>query len=180
MTAIGKAWPPSSILLGSAGVAVAGIGIFFMFFRPPLLAEDVLYMQLSAAELVAIGSRLELWLTQVFCVLGGYALATDLLIIALAATAFRARHPLAVFGAITAGVSSIGLMVMANFALDSRFKWFLLGVALSWLLSMVVFAVEERALRSASPRLLTDNTSATGLSAISEKLEPSDLPKDSL
>ncbi|MDZ4762712.1 MAG: hypothetical protein SGJ21_16755, partial [Alphaproteobacteria bacterium] len=61
--------------MGSAGLTVAGIGAFFILFRPPLLMEDILYMQLSAAELAAIGSRVEPWLTQVFRVLGGYALA---------------------------------------------------------------------------------------------------------
>ena len=114
-----------------------------------------------------IHSRLEPWLTQVFRVLGGYALATGVLTIALSATAFRARDPVAFFGVIIAGASSIGLMVMANFALDSRFKWLLLGAALVWLLSLIAYAAEEWTMQSASSR------------ARSREREPGDRTDDS-
>ena len=107
-------------------------------------------MHLSAAELAAIGPHLKPWLTQVFRVLGGYVLATGLLTIALASTGFRARRPVAVAGAFMAGVASIGLMTIVNFAIDSNFKWPLVGVACVWLMSAVAFGTEARLARSAA------------------------------
>jgi len=119
-------------------------------------------MQLSAAELAAIGSRVEPWLTQVFRVLGGYALAAGVLTVALAATAFRVRNPVAVLGAVMAGASSVGLMVVVNFELDSRFKWILFAAAFVWVLSIVVFGVEEWVLRSTPSRTLATQERAMG------------------
>jgi hypothetical protein len=145
-----KFLPISSMLLAAAGVLVAGIGIYFIFLRQPLLIEDILYLHLSTAELAAIGPRLEPWLTQVFRVLGGYALATGLLTVALATTAFRARQPAATAGAFIAGASSIGLMTVVNFAIDSDFKWQLFGVALVWSMSAVAFGAEAWVARSAA------------------------------
>ena len=122
---------------------VAGIGVYFIFFRPSLLPEDARYMRLSAAELEAIGPHLSMWLTQVFRVLGGYALATGVLLFALAVTAFRTRHPVAVAGTFIGGASSIGLMSVVNFAIGSDFRWVLLACALLWALSLLAYGVES-------------------------------------
>lgn len=100
-------------------------------------------MGLSTAELEAIGPRLGSWLTHVFRVLGGYALATGVLLIALAATAFRTRHPIAVAGALVGGASSIGLMSIVNFMIDSDFKWALFASTLVWAGSLVTFWIES-------------------------------------
>lgn len=135
-------WRPSSTLLAVAGFIVVGVGVYFVALRPALLPEDIRFMQLSTAELSSIGPRLAPWLTNVFRVLGGYALATGLLTIALAATSFRARRPLAVAGTALGGVASVGLMAAVNFAIDSDFKWVLLGIALLWALSLVAFWIE--------------------------------------
>ena len=94
MTTPTTPWRLSSFLLALAGLIVGGIGAFFLFLRPPLLPEDVRYMQLSATEFVAVGPRLEVWLTQVFRVLGGYALATGLLTVALPPRHFVRATPL--------------------------------------------------------------------------------------
>lgn len=138
-----NAWTLSSVMLVLAGIIVVGIGLYFIVLRPALLPEDVRYMRLSSTELETIGPRLEEWLTHVFRVLGGYALATGALLIALASTAFRRRLPVAVAGALVGGASSIGLMAVVNFMIDSDFKWPLLAGALVWALSLVVFWFEN-------------------------------------
>lgn len=140
---MGNPWTLSSAMLVLAGMIIAGIGLYFIVLRPSLLPEDIRYMRLSSAELEAIGPRLASWLTYVFRVLGGYALATGALLIALAATAFRTRLPAAVAGALVGGASSIGLMAVVNFMIDSDFKWALLAGALVWALSLVVFWFES-------------------------------------
>lgn len=148
MSARTAPWRPSSVLLAFAGFIVAGIGVYFVALRPTLLPEDTRFMQLSAAELSSIGPRLGSWLANVFRVLGGYALGTGILAIALAATSFRARQPLAVVGAALGGVVSIGLMAAVNFAINSDFKWLLLGATLVWALSLIAFRIEAKASRS--------------------------------
>lgn len=136
-------WTTSSVSLALAGMIIAGIGLYFIALRPPLLPEDVRYMDLSVAELEAIGPRLAMWLTQVFRVLGGYALATGILLVALAITAFRARHPVAVAGVLIGGASSIGLMSVVNFTIGSDFRWPLFACALVWAVSLIAYGLES-------------------------------------
>jgi hypothetical protein len=59
-----RLWTPSSIVLTMAGAALIGVGLYFIFLRPPLLPEDIRYMALPAAQLDILRPPLELWLTQ--------------------------------------------------------------------------------------------------------------------
>src|SRR6266536_2134430 len=86
-------WPPSAIVLAVAGVLLIGTGLYFILIRPPLLPEDTRFMAITAAQLDAIRPRMEMWLTHVFRVMGGYVMATGVLAVTLAATSFR-RHSL--------------------------------------------------------------------------------------
>jgi hypothetical protein len=120
----------------------------FIFLRPPLLPEDLRYMALSAAQLDIAAPRLAEWLTHVFIVLGGYAVATGVLTFTLAVTSFRAHSWGAAMGGAIGGAVSIGLMAAINFAIASDFKWVLLGIALLWLCSLGMFWLEKRNQRS--------------------------------
>jgi hypothetical protein len=140
-----KPWTPSSMVLILAGVALIGVGLYFILLRPALLPEDVRYMALPAAQLDILRPRLELWLTHVFRVMGGYVLATGVLAVTLAATAFRAHQKGAAIGALIGGAASIGWMAAVNFMIDSDFKWVLLGMALLWASSLVLFWFEHKA-----------------------------------
>lgn len=131
------------MLLAASGILLIGVGIYFLVLRPPLLPEDIRYMNLTAAELQSIGPRLTSWLTQVFRVMGGYVAATGVLALTLASTSFRDRHVVAVAGTGVAGVLSIGLMSAVNFMIHSDFKWVLLGMALVWAASIAVFVRES-------------------------------------
>jgi hypothetical protein len=119
------------------------MGLYFMLLRPPLLPEDVRYMDLSAAQLDAVRPHLDMWLSHVFSVMGGYIVATGVLTITVAATSFRARDWTALAGALAAGVASIGWMAVVNFEIASDFKWVLLGVALVWACSLALFWFER-------------------------------------
>jgi uncharacterized membrane protein YphA (DoxX/SURF4 family) len=101
-------WSASSILLALSGIILIGVGCYFLFLRPALLPEDIRYMSLTPAELESIGPRLARWLAHLFNVMGGYVMATGVLTLTLAVTAFRQRSTLALAGAIVAGVVSIG------------------------------------------------------------------------
>jgi hypothetical protein len=135
-------WRPSSVLLAASGILLAGVGIYFLFLRPPLLLEDIRYMGLTQAELQSIGPRLSSWLTQVFRVMGGYVAATGVLALTLAVTSFRDHRAVAAVGAGFAGALSIGLMATVNFVIHSDFKWVLLGFALVWAASIAMFVRE--------------------------------------
>lgn len=137
-------WRASAILLAVTGIVIAAVGVYFIFLRPPLLAEDIRFMHLSEAEATALLPRPSPWLDHVFEVLGGYALATGLLAATLAATSLRARDAVATLGAALAGAASIGFMAVVNFALDSDFKWVLAAIAALRALSLIAFWVEAR------------------------------------
>ena len=139
MTFESKRWTLSSIVLTMAGVCLIGVGLYFILLRPPLLPEDIRYMALPTAQLDILRPRLELWLTHVFRVMGGYILGTGVLAVTLAATSFRAHQPGAAIGALIGGVASIGWMAAVNFMIESDFKWVLLGLALLWAGSLVLF-----------------------------------------
>ena len=137
-----RKWTPSALLLTMTGIVVVCIGIYFVLFRPPLLPEDVRYMQLTEADLSVVGPSLRDWLGFVFAVLGGFAMATGILMITLAATNFRSRDPIAVFGAILGGAASIGTMTTVNFAINSDFRWALLGLFALWAASLIAYRLE--------------------------------------
>ena len=52
----------SAIALALAGVILVGLGLYFVFLRPPLLPEDLRYMGVSAGEIHVHVPRLLLWL----------------------------------------------------------------------------------------------------------------------
>ena len=105
-------------------------------------------MALPAAQYDIIAPRLEPWLTHVFRVMGGYVLATGVLTVTLAATSFRAHQPGAAIGVLIGGAASIGWMAAVNFMIDSDFKWILLGMALLWASSLVLFWLEKSSHRA--------------------------------
>ena len=73
--------PYSSRVLGLCGFIQVGMGLYFVFLRPSLLPEDTRYIGMSLEEIqVAVPGLLD-WLEKVFWVMGGYILATGLLIL---------------------------------------------------------------------------------------------------
>lgn len=150
MKAAALPWRPSAVLLLISGLLIAGTGLFFLVVRPPLLPEDVRFMRLSSEQLADLGPFFRTWLDRVFAVLGGFAFATGLLAMTLAATSFRARSHTAFAGAAAAGASSIGLMSAVNAAIDSDFKWLLLGFAAVWASSLVSYLLEAQTPRSST------------------------------
>lgn len=90
----------------------------------------------SLAQIAAYG--LLSWLSRVFGVLGGYMFATGVLTVYVAATGFRAGRPAATAIVAVSGLASIGWMAIANFLIDSDFKWLLFAFALPWAVALVL------------------------------------------
>ena len=120
-----------------------GMGAYFVFVRPPLLSEDLRSMGTSLAAIQASVPGLFLWLRRVFWVLGGYMLATGLLTVYVALTAFRVRASGAAPVVALAGLSSIGWMVVVNFVIDSDFKWLILAFAFIWPLALALYWLKK-------------------------------------
>ena len=125
--------------LSLAGFLLAGMGLYFIFFRPALLPEDLKYMGTSLQNVQDNIPGLLQWLQKLFWVMGGYIFTTGLLIIFIALTAFRSREPGAFFVTALAGITSIGLMTAVNFIISSDFKWVLFVFTLIWLTALILY-----------------------------------------
>jgi hypothetical protein len=130
-------------LVASGSLALGGLilmvmGVYFGFLRPPLLPEDARYMGASLVQIESAAPGLMSWLSRVFGVLGGYMVATGLLTVYVAATGFRAGRPGATAIVAVSGLASIGWMAIANFLIDSDFKWLLIALALPWAVALVL------------------------------------------
>ena len=130
-------------VLAFGGIILMGIGLYFIFLRPPLLPEDARYMNTTLAEIQAAAPGLSTWLQKVFWVMGGYIFTVGMLTVYMAFSSFQARAR-GVFPVIAlAGLSSIGWMTFVNFIIASDFKWLLLLCALPWLAALILYRIER-------------------------------------
>ena len=134
----------SSTVLFFGGIILVGLGLYFMFLRPPLLPEDPRYRGTSLEAIRSGFPGLLLWLPRVFFVFGGYMASTGLLTCYLAKTSFRTRVAGVNWIVAVTGLTSIGLMAAVNFIISSDFKWLLLLFTTPWVLSLWLFHQESR------------------------------------
>ena len=134
-----KLKPYSALFLTLGGFLLAGMGIYFIFLRPPLLPEDSKYIGLSLSAIENNIPGLSVWLQKVFWVMGAYIFTTGLLTIHIAQTSFRTRTPGAFIMVLIAGITSIGTMTIVNFILQSDFKWVLLAFTLPWFIALILY-----------------------------------------
>ena len=139
-----KLKPYSASLLAVGGLLLVGIGIYFVFIRPPLLPEDLRYMQTNLSVINNSVTGLSIWLQKVFWVMGSYIFTTGLLTIFIALTSFRKRASGAFIIVAIAGISSkIGSMTVVNFMIGSDFKWVLLTFTLPWIIALILYRLDK-------------------------------------
>lgn len=138
----------SSTALILGGVILMGLGVYFIFLRPPLLREDPRFMGASLEQIRMSLPGLSTWLTRVFWVMGGYMFASGVLTTHVATTSFKARAPYAVLTVVFSGLMSIGLMSAVNFIIDSDFKWLLFTFTLPWVVALLLYVIEGQAIRN--------------------------------
>lgn len=148
MTISTRSYPVSTLVLALAGIILMGIGLYFVFLRPALLPEDLRYLGASLPDVQAHVPGLLLWLRRVMWVMGGYMVATGLLTVYVAVTAFRVRAKGVAIVVALAGLTSIGWMALVNFTIDSDFKWLILSFVVLWSLALVLYRLESRAKQS--------------------------------
>jgi hypothetical protein len=133
-------------LLAGCGVFQIGMGLYFVRLRPTVLPEDERFIGLSLDALSKMAPPLPLWLDRVFVVLGGHIAATGLLIVLTAILLWGRRGNLrtALALVIAAGLASVGLMSVVNFAIHSDFRWLLLLPALAWAIAVLLLTIEAK------------------------------------
>jgi hypothetical protein len=114
-----------------------GLGLYFVFIRPPLLPEDPRFMGTSLAGIQSAIPGLLTWLRRVFWVMGGFIFTSGLLVTYIAITDFP--QPTRIVRAVIslASLTSIGWMAIVNFMINSDFKWLLLAFNLPWILALI-------------------------------------------
>ena len=124
-----------------------GLGLYFIFLRPPLLPEDPRFMGTTLAEIHATVPGLLIWLRRVFWVMGGFMFTTGLLFSYLAITTFQQSARGARSIVTLAGLTSVVWMAVVNFMINSDFKWLLLAFSLPWILALLLLWREKDSLK---------------------------------
>ena len=136
--AAGKGRRVSMWMLTACGVWLVGLGVYFIFLRPPLLPEDPRFMGTTLGQIRIAVPGLESWLKKVFTVMGGFMAGAGLLTVFVATVAMPLRLKGAAWALGISGALTVVLMSATNFALHSDFRWLLLLPALVWLVGLVV------------------------------------------
>ena len=127
-------------LICACGVWLIGLGLYFIFFRPALLPEDIRYIGSELQVLQVVAPHLGAWLGKVFIVMGGFMTGTGVLIVYVSAVLLRARPRWATRMLLLVGSLTLVLMSAVNFALHSDFRWLLAIPAFTWLVALLPYA----------------------------------------
>ena len=128
----------------ACGVWLIGLGFYFIVLRPALLPEDTRFIGSSLAQVRAALPGLESWLNHVFAVMGGFIAGTGVLTVFVAWVAMPSGLKGTSWVIALAGVLTVALMSVTNFALNSDFRWLLLAPALVWLAGLVLHVASRR------------------------------------
>jgi alpha-beta hydrolase superfamily lysophospholipase len=134
----------SSLMFAACGLWLLALGVYFVALRPALLPEDPRFMGSSLETLRAAAPGIDRWLGHVFNVMGGFMIATGALTLLLARRYLAVRAGGTLTAMTSAGVASVALMSVTNFALASDFRWLLLVPALLWFAALGCYVREGR------------------------------------
>ena len=82
----------STWMLMACGVWLVGLGLYFIFLRPPLLPEDPRFMGTTLEQIRISVPGLEAWLQKVFTVMGGFMAGAGVLTVFVATVAMRSEE----------------------------------------------------------------------------------------
>ena len=128
----------STWMLTACGVWLVGLGLYFIFLRPPLLPEDPRFMGTTLEQLRMAVPGLEAWLNKVFTVMGGFMAGAGVLTVVVAIVAMPVRSKGTSWALAISGALTVVLMSATNFALQSDFRWLLLLPALLWFAGLAI------------------------------------------
>lgn len=136
--------PISTFLFITCGIWLIGLGLYFIFLRPPLLPEDLRYMETTIGDIQSAIPGLERWTNRVFTVMGGFMMGSGVLTILAVMNASTMREKRTWIFLMLAGLFTVGMMSLTNFQLNSDFKWLLLIPSLLWVIGLVLLIIIHR------------------------------------
>ena len=130
--------PGTSIFI-VCGAWLIGLGLYFIFFRPALLPEDLRYIGITLPVIESHTPGLLAWLHRVFTVMGGFMMGAGALLITLMVNDSQRPKKLDITLLVLSGALTVGTMSVTNFQLDSDFKWQLLIPLLLWIAGLILY-----------------------------------------
>ena len=134
--------PLSAKAFLACGLWLVALGLYFIFLRPALLPEDPRYIGRPIEAIRAAAPGLERWLGHVFNVMGGFMVASGVMTILVACSAFTQHDRRTLAGLLISGVAGVTLMSATNFLLHSDFRWGLLLPAILWMVGIFCYVRE--------------------------------------
>jgi hypothetical protein len=128
----------------ACGIWLIGLGLYFMFLRPPLLPEDLRYMGTSPGDSQSALPGLERWAQRVFTVMGGFMTGAGMLTILVAKNDSSLQDNRTWIVLALTGLFTVGTMSLTNFQLNSDFKWLLLIPSVLWIIGLALPIVMRR------------------------------------
>ena len=111
----------AKILLLALGLLTFGTGVYFLLFRPAMLAEDVRF---TGVEPGMLRPEMEEWLQIVFRTWGGFMASFGLLIASVAGYLLTARGAVLRWGTSLAVLLAFGRFLLSNVQLHSDYLGF--------------------------------------------------------
>lgn len=126
----------AAILSAGLGLFTLATGVYFMAFRPSMLAEDVRFTGVSP---VLLGPTFANWLSIVFRTWGGFLVGFGVLLGAVGTFLWSADIRRLRAGVAGGTVFAFGSFLLSNIQLSSSFVWYIgllfaAAVALAWFL----------------------------------------------
>ncbi|MDB4977280.1 MAG: hypothetical protein JWN48_5621 [Myxococcaceae bacterium] len=109
-------------MLAALGVSTVATGLYFVLLRPPLLPEDVRFMELAETEIPA---AIRPWLSIVFRTWGGFMVGLGLCVLGRAMGLASGRDRWSRIGMAAGLVLAFGSFLASNVQLRSDFLWFI-------------------------------------------------------
>lgn len=139
-----RRYPISKFLFVACGAWLIGLGLYFVFLRPALLPEDLRYIGTEPDEIQPVIAGLARWARRVFTVMGGFMMGAGVFTIHLATSASVGQEKRTWIVLALGGLLTVGTMSMANFQLDSDFKWLLLIPSLLWFAGLLSYRHQQK------------------------------------
>jgi hypothetical protein len=115
-------------LLTTLGFFTIGTGVYFLFFRPAMLPEDILF---TSVPLERLPPQMSEWLQIVFRTWGGFMVGFGFLLMAVASYLLTGRVSILRRGVALAILIAFSRFLASNLSLHSDYLWFV------WLLSAI-------------------------------------------
>jgi hypothetical protein len=147
----------AALLLLVLGILTLGTGAYFLFFRPPMLPEDV---RLTGMDPQLLQPAMVDWLRIVFRTWGGFMVAFGILIVSIAGYMITSRPALLSWGVVFAVLVAFGRFLASNIAIQSDHLSFIGGLFAIAIVAALRVALNARHTSGSGDSRDRENTSS--------------------